>query len=66
MDHSGRNMYDHTFEAAYENLLLPIISPYHDILVSVYSGPPLIRPNVKHRNSGHIRGVDFGEGDKMV
>ena len=26
----------------------------------------LIRPPLKHRNSGLIRGVTFGEGDKMV
>jgi hypothetical protein len=32
----------------------------------IYSGSPLIRPPLMHRKSGHIRGVGFDEGDKMV
>ena len=31
-----------------------------------YSGPPLIRPPLNNRKSGHIRDVAFREGDKMV
>jgi hypothetical protein len=33
----------------------------------VYSGPPLVRPLLKHRISGHIiSGVAFGEGDNFM